>query len=81
MHIQMDDYPTPSWIFFDMTIEAMLSNSTGKKIYLGEYIKKVYVGLKIPLSEKDNLFCLAKCWWVVHRPISTVLRIPARCAK
>jgi hypothetical protein len=68
-----------------MTIEAMLSNSMGKKIYLGEYIKKVYVGLKMPLSENDNLFRLGKGCRVVGGPQTHhyyyILRIPASCAK
>ena len=30
----------------------------------------------MPLSANNNFFRLGKRWWVVHRPISTHLRVP-----
>jgi hypothetical protein len=43
-----------------MTIEAMLTNQRQKKLYLGAYIKNVYIGVKMPLSANDNFFRLGQ---------------------
>ena len=57
-----------------MTRAAILRNYGYRKSRVIERIKRLCVGVKMPLSTlATTFFVLRVIWWMVHRPISTVL--------